>query len=170
MKKIDLLKRKLPYDTLGRSLASNAFYPKDLYTLLKRKKIKDFYPLKEEFFFSKIDKDIGIYSKDLEELAYFKRYNNNFLLYSDFIKDEHQLLLALVYGADAVLLKDKLLLEKACHFGLSVLFFTKNIEDLRPGLVLFTKDEMILKELEANDCLALSTKAHDRALKIKDIL
>ena len=125
--KEELKKRKmaLPYDMLGRSLASNPFFPKDVCKALKRvdEEIKiiaevkkaspskgvlreNFEPLSialnyEKNFAAAISvlTEPFYFQGSLEYLSLIRRYTQIPLLRKDFIFDEYQLLEALVYGA-----------------------------------------------------------------------
>ncbi len=135
--KEELEKRKitLPYDMLGRSLAANPFFPKDVCKALKRvgNEIKiiaevkkaspskgilreDFDPLNIALNYEKnsaaalsILTEPFYFKGSLEYLSLIRRYTQIPLLRKDFIFDEYQILEALVYGADFVLLIAKML-------------------------------------------------------------
>ena len=154
----DLKKRKVDYpvDWLGRSLAYNPFTPKDVHTALKAtpenpyriiaevKKAspskgiirEDFDPLVIAQAYEKGGADAlsiltepHFFKGDKEYLGMVRRYTSIPLLRKDFIIDKYQLVEALVYGADYVLLIAKALsrkelkelLQYSHHLGLEVL-------------------------------------------------
>ncbi len=156
--KEDLEKRKVDYpvDWLGRSLAYNPFTPKDVHAALKStpenpyriiaevKKAspskgiirKDFDPLVIAQSYEKGGADAlsiltepHFFKGDKEYLGMIRRYTSIPLLRKDFIIDKYQLVEALVYGADYVLLIAKVLsrkelkelLQYSHHLGLEVL-------------------------------------------------
>jgi len=156
--KEDLEKRKVDYpvDWLGRSLAYNPFTPKDVHAALKStpenpyriiaevKKAspskgiirKDFDPLVIAQSYEKGGADAlsiltepHFFKGDKEYLGMIRRYTSIPLLRKDFIIDKYQLVEALVYGADYVLLIAKALsrkelkelLQYSHHLGLEVL-------------------------------------------------
>lgn len=169
--KEELKKRKitLPYDMLGRSLAVNPFFPKNVYKALKRehKEIKiiaeikkaspskgmireDFEPLSIALNYEKngaaaisVLTEPFFFQGGLENLSIIRRYTQIPLLRKDFIFDEYQLLEALVYGADFVLLIAKILstkelkklLEFARHLGLEALIEIHDKEDLSKAIL-----------------------------------
>ncbi|MBM0637533.1 indole-3-glycerol phosphate synthase TrpC [Campylobacter sp. VicNov18] len=168
--KQDLKKRKaqLPYDMLGRSLASNPFFPKDVIKALKRvaKEVKiiaevkkaspskgvikeDFDPLKIALNYQKsgaaaisVLTQEHFFQGSLEYLSLIRRYTQLPLLRKDFIFDEYQILEALVYGADFILLIAKMLsmkelkrlFEFAQHLGLQALVEIHDKEDLSKAI------------------------------------
>lgn len=169
--KEELEKRKftLPYDMLGRSLAANPFFPKDVCKALKRvdNEIKiiaevkkaspskgilreDFDPLNIALNYEKnsaaalsILTEPFYFKGSLEYLSLIRRYTQIPLLRKDFIFDEYQILEALVYGADFVLLIAKMLstkelkalLEFSRHLGLEALVEIHNKEDLTKAIL-----------------------------------
>ena len=165
--KEDLEQRKkdFPVDWLGRSLAYNPFVPKDVKSALKStpqnpyriiaevKKAspskgiirEDFDPLVIAQAYEKGGADsLSILTEphyfkgDKEYLGMVRRYVNLPLLRKDFIVDKYQLVEALVYGADYVLLIAKALSRKelkelydyALHLGLEVLVEVHDKADL----------------------------------------
>jgi len=165
--KDDLEKRKkeFPIDWLGRSLAYNPFVPKDVKKALQSTpenpyriiaEVKKASPskgiIREDFEPIKIAKayeDGGadslsiltephFFKGDKEYLGMVRRYVNIPLLRKDFIVDKYQLVEALVYGADYVLLIAKALSRKelkelydyALHLGLEVLVEVHDKADL----------------------------------------
>lgn len=169
--KEELKKRKftLPYDMLGRSLAANPFFPKDVCKVLKRvgNEIKiiaevkkaspskgilreNFDPLNIALNYEKnsaaalsILTEPFYFKGSLEYLSLIRRYTQIPLLRKDFIFDEYQILEALVYGADFVLLIAKMLstkelkalLEFSRHLGLEALVEIHNKEDLTKAIL-----------------------------------
>lgn len=168
--KFELEKRKkiLPYDLLGRSLAANPFFPKDVCKALRRenKEIKiiaevkkaspskgvirqDFDPLEIALSYSKngaaaisVLTEPHFFQGSIEFLSLIRRYTKLPLLRKDFIFDEYQILEALVYGADFVLLIAKMLstkelknlLEFVRHLGLEALVEIHDKDDLSKAI------------------------------------
>ena len=165
--KEDLAKKKETYtiEWLGRSLAYNPFMPRDVKPYLKAtpenpyriiaevKKAspskgiikEDFDPLEIAQAYERGGADaISVLTEphyfkgDLEYLTQIRRYVATPLLRKDFIIDEYQILEALVYGADFILLIAKALskqelkhlLEYAFRLGLEVLVEIHDKEDL----------------------------------------
>ncbi len=165
--KEDLEERKKTYtmDWLGRSLAFNPFMPRDVKPYLKATpenpyriiaEVKKASPskgvIKENFDPLMIAKayELGgadaisvltephFFQGNLEYLTQIRRYVPTPLLRKDFIVDEYQILEALVYGADFILLIAKALskqelkhlLEYALRLGLEVLVEIHDKEDL----------------------------------------
>jgi len=165
--KVDLEKRKVDYpvEWLGRSLAYNPFTPKDVISALKAtednpyriiaevKKAspskgvirEDFDPLIIAQAYEKggasalsILTEPHFFQGDKEYLGAVRRYTSIPLLRKDFIIDKYQLVEALAYGADFVLLIAKALSRKelkelvqyAHHLGLEVLVEIHDKTDL----------------------------------------
>ncbi len=165
--KDDLEKRKADFslDWLGRSLAFNPFLPKDVKAALRSTpenpyriiaEVKKASPskgvIREDFDPIRIAKayEMGgadalsiltephYFQGDKEYLGMIRRYVNIPLLRKDFIVDKYQLVEALVYGADFVLLIAAALSRKelkdlynyALHLGLDVLVEVHNKSDL----------------------------------------
>ncbi|CUV66030.1 Indole-3-glycerol phosphate synthase [Sulfurovum sp. enrichment culture clone C5] len=165
--KDDLEKRKVefPIDWLGRSLAYNPFIPKDVKSALRStpenpyriiaevKKAspskgiirEDFDPITIAQAYEKGGADVlsiltepHYFKGDKEYLGMVRRYSSLPLLRKDFIVDKYQLVEALVYGADFVLLiaaalgkkELKELYEYALHLGLDVLVEVHDKNDL----------------------------------------
>jgi len=163
----DLEKRKVDYpvEWLGRSLAYNPFTPKDVHSALKAtednpyriiaevKKAspskgiirEDFDPVQIAQAYEKggasalsILTEPHFFQGDKEYLGAVRRYTSIPLLRKDFIIDKYQLVEALAYGADFVLLIAKALsrkelkelLQYAHHLGLEVLVEIHNKTDL----------------------------------------
>ena len=169
--KSDLEKRKIEYpvDWLGRSLAYNPFVPKDVHTALKSTpenpyriiaEVKKASPskgiIREDFNPILIAKEYEkggadslsiltephFFQGDKEYLGMIRRYVPMPLLRKDFIVDKYQLVEALVYGADYVLLiatalstkELKELLEYARHLGLEALVEIHDKTDLTKAI------------------------------------
>ncbi len=165
--KDDLEKKKKKYtiDWLGRSLSFNPYMPRDVKPYLKATsdnpyriiaEVKKASPskgiIKEDFDPLEIAKayELGkadaisvltephYFKGDLEYLTQIRRYVPTPLLRKDFIVDEYQIVEALVYGADFILLIAKALsktelkhlLEYAFRLGLEVLVEIHDKEDL----------------------------------------
>ncbi len=169
--KEDLEQRKAEFslDWLGRSLAFNPFPPRDVRKVLtstKEDRVKiiaevkkaspskgiireDFDPLLIADIYSKNGADaISVLTEphyfkgNLEYLTQIRRYVPTPLLRKDFIVDKYQIVEALVYGADFILLIAKALSTKelkelyeyALHVGLDVLVEIHDIEDLKRAM------------------------------------
>ena len=169
--KEDLKKRKEEFslDWLGRSLAYNPYPPRDVKPFLTTSKddpyriiaeVKKASPskgvIREDFDPLMIAKEYEkgganaisvltephFFKGDLEYLTMLRRYVSTPLLRKDFIVDEYQILEAVVYGADFILLiakalskKDlKRLLEYAWHLGLDALVEIHDKEDLTKAI------------------------------------
>ena len=169
--KEDLEKRKVDFgiDWLGRSLAYNPYQPRDVRTALTATKEEpvriiaevkkaspskgvireDFDPLAIAQIYSKnganaisVLTEPHFFQGDLEYLTGIRRYVDTPLLRKDFIVDEYQLLEALVYGADFVLLIAKALstkemqhlYDRALQLGLDVLVEIHDKEDLKKAM------------------------------------
>ncbi len=165
--KDDLEKRKIDYpvEWLGRSLAYNPFVPKDVIKALKSTKdnpyriiaeIKKASPskgvIREDFNPIVIGQEYErggadalsiltephFFQGDKEYLGAVRRYTSIPILRKDFIIDKYQLVEALAYGADFVLLIAKALSRKelkellnyALHLGLEVLVEIHDRTDL----------------------------------------
>ncbi len=169
--KEDLEKRKKDYDLdwLGRSLSYNPYPPRDVKPYLTATKedpikiiaeVKKASPskgiIREDFEPVLIAKEyenggadaISVLTEphwfkgDLEYLTQIRRYNQTPLLRKDFIVDKYQIVEALVYGADFILLIAKALSTKelkelydyALHVGLEVLVEIHDKEDLMKAM------------------------------------
>ena len=165
--KADLEKRKVefPMEWLGRSLAFNPFAPKDVKSALRAteenpyriiaevKKAspskgvirEDFDPMNIAQAYEKGGADSlsiltepHFFQGDKEYLGMVRRYVNLPLLRKDFIVDKYQVLEALAFGADYILLIAMALSRKelkelhdyALHLGLDVLVEVHNKTDL----------------------------------------
>lgn len=165
--KDDLEKRKIDYplEWLGRSLAFNPFLPKDVYAALRSNpenpyriiaEVKKASPskgvIREDFDPISIAQDYErggadalsiltephYFQGDKEYLSMIRRYSSLPLLRKDFIVDKYQILEALVFGADFILLiaaalsrkELKELYEYALHLGLEVLVEIHDKSDL----------------------------------------
>jgi len=169
--KEDLEKRKKEYsvDWLGRSLAYNPYPPRDVKPYLTATKeepiriiaeVKKASPskgiIKEDFDPLLIAQEYNkagvnaisvltephFFQGDLEYLTGIRRYVDTPLLRKDFIIDKYQIVEALVYGADFILLIAKALSKKelqdlydyALHMGLEVLVEIHDKEDLKKAM------------------------------------
>ncbi len=146
-----ILERKkeiFPYDLLGRSLSSNAFYPKDIYSLLLEKKLQNIYFSKEldtksNDFDCVILPTSNCQHYDIQNLTLFRRYNQKPIIQFDFIFDEYQILESLVYGSDAFyifpkmlkILELKRLYNFGIHLGLEAIFFIENKNDINNSIL-----------------------------------
>ncbi|WP_276881955.1 indole-3-glycerol phosphate synthase TrpC [Campylobacter cuniculorum] len=161
-------KKDLPYDMLGRSLAASPFFPKNIHKALKKEddEIKiiaevkkaspskgvirtEFDPLSIALNYEKngaaaisVLTEPLFFQGSLENLSMIRRYTQIPLLRKDFIFDEYQILEALIYGADFILLIAKILsmkelknlLEFARHLGLEALIEIHDREDLSKAI------------------------------------
>ncbi|MGM0623220.1 MAG: indole-3-glycerol phosphate synthase TrpC, partial [Campylobacterota bacterium] len=169
--KEDLEKKKseMPLDLLGKSLAYNPYQPKDVMKALRSTKdnpykviaeVKKASPskgvIKEDFdplLIAKAYEEGGAdalsiltephyFRGDIEYLTTIRRYVPMPLLRKDFIIDRYQILEALVYGADFILLiaaalskkELKELLNFARHLGLEVLVEIHNKKELTKAI------------------------------------
>ena len=169
--KSDLEKRKIdfPMEWLGRSLALNPFAPKDVFSALKStpenpyriiaevKKAspskgvirKDFDPMVIGQAYEKGGADSlsiltepHFFQGNKEYLGMVRRYTSIPLLRKDFIVDEYQLVEALAYGADYVLLiatalsrkELKNLLNYTRHLGMQALVEIHDKTDLTKAI------------------------------------
>ncbi|MEA3353341.1 MAG: indole-3-glycerol phosphate synthase TrpC [Campylobacterota bacterium] len=169
--KYDLEKRKKEYsiDWLGRSLAYNPYPPRDVKSYLRASEDEpvriiaevkkaspskgiireDFDPLFIAQEYSKnganaisVLTEPHYFKGDLEYLTGIRRYVDTPLLRKDFIFDKYQIVEALVFGADFILLIAKALsktelkelYEYAIHLGLEVLVEIHDKEDLRKAI------------------------------------
>jgi indole-3-glycerol phosphate synthase len=165
--KADLEKRKIdfPMEWLGRALAFNPFVPKDVKSSLRSTKanpyriiaeVKKASPskgiIREDFDPMSIAQDYEkggadslsiltephFFQGDKEYLGMVRRYVSLPLLRKDFIVDKYQILEALAFGADYILLIAMALSRKelkelhnyALHLGLDVLVEVHNKTDL----------------------------------------
>jgi len=165
--KADLKKRKVdfPMEWLGRSLAFNPFTPKDVKSALRATKEnpyriiaevkkaspskgiirEDFDPMNIAQAYEKGGADSlsiltepHFFQGDKEYLGMVRRYVSLPLLRKDFIVDKYQILEALAFGADYILLIAMALSRKelkelhdyALHLGLNVLVEVHNKTDL----------------------------------------
>lgn len=169
--KEDLAIRKEKYDIdwLGRSLAYNPYAPRDVkayLTATKEEPIRiiaevkkaspskgiireDFDPLAIAQAYSQnganaisVLTEPHYFKGDLEYLTGIRRYVETPLLRKDFIVDKYQIVEALVYGADFILLIAKALEKKelqelydyALHMGLEVLVEIHDKDDLKKAM------------------------------------
>ncbi len=167
----DLEKRKkdFPLDLLGRTLSSNPYSPRDVKPFLTSTKdepvriiaeVKKASPskgvIKEDFDPIAIAQEYSAnganaisvltephyFQGNLEYLTAIRRYVPTPLLRKDFIVDKYQIVEALVYGADFILLIAKSLGTKelkelydyAIHLGLEVLVEVHDKEDLTKAI------------------------------------
>ncbi|WP_428026800.1 indole-3-glycerol phosphate synthase TrpC [Arcobacter sp.] len=166
---VEKRKKDLPLELLGRSLSSNPYAPRDVKPYLTSTKdepiriiaevkkaspskgvIKeDFDPLLIAQEYSKnganaisVLTEPHYFQGNLEYLTQIRRYVPTPLLRKDFILDKYQIVEALVYGADFILLiakslstKDlKELYDYALHLGLEVLVEVHDKEDLTKAM------------------------------------
>ena len=169
--KEDLEKRKkeFSFDWLGRSLAYNPFPPRDVKPFLTSSvddpfriiaEVKKASPskgiIREDFDPLMIAKEYELgganaisvltephfFQGNIEYLTMLRRYVSTPLLRKDFIVDEYQILEAVVYGADFILLIAKALtkkelknlLEYAWRLGLNALVEIHDKEDLTKAI------------------------------------
>ena len=166
---VEKRKKDIPLELLGRSLSSNPYAPRDVkpyLTSTKEEPIRiiaevkkaspskgvikeDFDPLFIAQEYSKnganaisVLTEPHYFQGNLEYLTQIRRYVPTPLLRKDFILDKYQIVEALVYGADFILLiakslstKDlKELYEYALHLGLEVLVEVHDKEDLTKAM------------------------------------
>ena len=161
--------KQMPLDWLGRSLAYNPYVPRDVkeyltstpdnpYRIIAEVKKaspskgvirEDFDPLVIAQSYEKAGADaISVLTEpfffqgDIEYLTGIRRYVGTPLLRKDFIFCEYQLVEALVYGADFVLLIAKMLSKKELkdllnytwHLGMNALVEIHDKEDLKKAI------------------------------------
>ena len=166
---LEIRKKEYSLEWLGRSLASNPYPPRDVKPFLTSTKeepiriiaeVKKASPskgiIKEDFdplviaqsYSNSGANAISVLTEphyfqgNLEYLTQIRRYVPTPLLRKDFIVDKYQIVEALVYGADFILLiakalstKDlKELYEYALHVGLEVLVEIHDKEDLKKAM------------------------------------
>jgi len=166
---LKIKKEKYSVDWLGRSLAYNPYAPRDVkpyLTATKEEPVRiiaevkkaspskgiireDFDPLAIAQEYSKngvnaisVLTEPHFFKGDLEYLTGIRRYVNTPLLRKDFIIDKYQIVEALAYGADFILLIAKALTKKelqelydyALHLGLEVLVEIHDKEDLMKAM------------------------------------
>lgn len=166
---LEIRKKDIPLDLLGRTLASNPFAPRDVIKFLTSTKeepiriiaeVKKASPskgiIKEDFdplLIAQAYSNSGAnaisvltephyFQGNLEYLTAIRRYVPTPLLRKDFIVDKYQIVEALVYGADFILLIAKALgtkelkelYEYALHLGLEVLVEIHDKEDLTKAM------------------------------------
>ena len=166
---LEIKKSKLSFDELGRSLAYNPFMPRPVKPALKSSagdplriisEIKKASPSKGIIRADFDPLDIAVkyenaganafsiltephwFKGDLEYISQVRRYTKTPILRKDFIVDEYQILEALVYGADFILLIAKVLsraelkklYEFAVHLGLEVLVEIHDKDDLTKAI------------------------------------
>ncbi|MAD42868.1 MAG: indole-3-glycerol phosphate synthase [Arcobacter sp.] len=166
---LEIRQKDIPLDLLGRTLASNPFAPRDVKPFLTATKeepiriiaeVKKASPskgiIKEDFNPMEIAQAYSnsganaisvltephYFQGQLEYLTAIRRYVPTPLLRKDFIVDKYQIVEALVYGADFILLiakalgtkEMKELYEYALHLGLEVLVEIHDKEDLTKAI------------------------------------
>ncbi|UTJ05628.1 indole-3-glycerol phosphate synthase TrpC [Arcobacter roscoffensis] len=166
---VEKRKKDLPLDLLGRTLSSNPYAPRDVKPYLTATKEE---PIRIIAEVKKASPSKGVIKEDFDPIAIAQEYSNNGanaisvltephwfqgnleyltairryvptpLLRKDFILDKYQIVEALVYGADFILLiakslstKDlKELYEYALYLGLEVLVEVHDKEDLTKAM------------------------------------
>ena len=166
---LELKKSKISFDDLGRSLSANPFIPRDVKKALKSSpdeplriiaEVKKASPskgvIRENFepIEIAIDYEKGganafsvltephYFKGQLDYISYIRRYTHTPILRKDFIVDKYQILEALVYGADFLLLIAKALsgdelknlLEFTRHLGLEALVEIHDKDDLKKAI------------------------------------
>lgn len=166
---LEIRKKSLPLDLLGRSLSSNPYSPRDVKPYLISTKeepiriiaeVKKASPskgvIKEDFdpiLIAQAYSNSGanaisvltephFFQGNLDYLTAIRRYVPTPLLRKDFIVDKYQIVEALVYGADFILLIAKALgtqelkelYDYAIHLGLEVLVEIHDKEDLTKAI------------------------------------
>jgi len=166
---LEIRKKDITLDLLGRTLASNPFAPRDVKPFLTATKEE---PIRIIAEVKKASPSKGIIKEDFDPMAIAQAYSNSGanaisvltephyfqgqleyltairryvptpLLRKDFIVDKYQIVEALVYGADFILLiakalgtkEMKELYEYALHLGLEVLVEIHDKEDLTKAI------------------------------------
>ena len=145
--KDDLEKRKadFPEEWLGRSLAYNPYVPRDVLSALRASQNE---PIKIAQEYEEYANAFSILTEphwfkgDIEYITQVRRYASRPILRKDFIVDKYQILEALVYGADFILLIAKALTQNelkellgyAHHLGLEVLVETHDASDVKKAI------------------------------------
>ena len=169
--KIDLERKKtrVSFDELGRTLSANPFMPRDVKNALKSsidepiriiaevKKAspskgiirENFDPIQIAIEYEKgganafsVVTEPHFFKGNLDYISFIRRYTNTPILRKDFIIDRYQILEALVFGADFVLLIARVLkgdylrelLEFARHLGLEALVEIHDEDDLKKAI------------------------------------
>ncbi|CAA6813726.1 MAG: Indole-3-glycerol phosphate synthase (EC [uncultured Campylobacterales bacterium] len=169
--KEDLIEQKkiLPYELLGRSLSHNPYPPRDIKSALRSTpenkyriiaEVKKASPskgiIKEDFdpLETAMNYEAGLadaisvltephfFQGNLDYLSMIRRHVKTPLLRKDFIVDKYQVMQALVYGADFILLiacvlskrELKELLEFTRHLGMEALVEVHDKEDLKKAI------------------------------------
>lgn len=152
---IEIKKQSFDAQWLGKSLAYTPYQPR-LLDLRRRELLNCIY-----FLTGSCDENFLLHAKELEkkskafiveslELAtYLRRYVNTPLVYDFLILDPYQLLEALVYGIDCIVLYPKYLEQKtlkelseyALKLGLERIFYIESKEDLTKAI--FAKSDIL---------------------------
>lgn len=166
---LEIRKKEISLDLLGRTLSSNPYTPRDVKPFLRSTKDE---PIRIIAEVKKASPSKGIIKEDFDPILIAQAYSNNGanaisvltephyfqgnleyltqirrfvstpLLRKDFIVDKYQIVEALVYGADFILLIAKALgtkelkelYEYAIHLGLEVLVEIHDKEDLTKAM------------------------------------
>ncbi|MGX3010616.1 hypothetical protein ACWIUD_03490 [Helicobacter sp. 23-1044] len=131
---------EVEFGVLGRSLCLNQLPPRDFSTL-KNAEIKSIKSLKEAQSLSKIAESTAIIAnttlqKDISLVADIRKYTPFLILQSDIFISKYQILEALVFGADGVILSPMILpkssllalQEYAYHLGMEVAILARTRE------------------------------------------
>lgn len=163
--KLALEQEKLSFDLLAKSLASYPFAYKDVFSILKAEESYKIFPLiKEEKNIAQLANSLNenykagfIESEDLEVLSLARRYSSLALIYSDLIIDKYQILSALLYGANALILQANILEKKVLsdfiafigELGLFAVVEIQNYDDLKKAI--FSRADIFYLDEEKND-------------------
>ncbi|MBX7490368.1 hypothetical protein [Helicobacter turcicus] len=152
---IEVKKQSFDAQWLGRSLAYTPYQPRPL-DLKRKESLNSIYTLSnsnnEDFLFraKELEKDARAFIVESLELAtYLRRYVRTPLIYDFLILDSYQLLEALVYGIDSVILYPKYLGQKelkalsdyTLKLGLERVFHIESKEDLTKAI--FAKADIL---------------------------
>ncbi|WP_299547419.1 hypothetical protein [uncultured Helicobacter sp.] len=150
---IAVKKQSFDMQWLGKSLAYTPYQPRPL-DLKRTNALHTIYMLidNEDFLLhaKELEKDVKAFiTESLELTTYLRRYVNTPLIYDFLILDSYQLLEALVYGVDCVMLYPKYLEQKtlkelsqyALKLGLERIFCIESKEDLTKAI--FAKADLL---------------------------
>lgn len=180
-------KKSLSFDTLGRSLSSNPFMPKDIFSFLNTSDTNEILVLEQ------ISLDYDYISKaqaqntasciiktdfktNLDEISYIRRYIEAPLIQDDIFIDKYQILESLVFGADGVMLDARMLSLKdlkelssyAEHLGMQTLIKIESKNELMNAILSATNIISIYNTNEAETKDIISSIPSNKIILIND--
>lgn len=167
-KALEKRKKALSFDTLGRSLSSNPFMPKDIYSHLQDSNSTEILILENINLNNTFLNDIqtlnpALYliktniEANLDEISYIRRYTEIPLIRDDFFIDKYQILESLVYGADGIKLSANMLdLENLRQFSLYAFHL-----GMQSVIEVFSKDELMNAILATTNIISINNKNQD---------